>query len=148
MRRNVLAKDLADSASNIKQGSLEDVRCQSKERRVCEANRIVALTKGLGVVDASGQVGQVNASKAVDCTHVAADGESFRNLELQQVVLDSVAWNGVIDTNRTTVPVLAIGEPLASCLPIPLRREKLTGCARFLSGKTAGLGCRLQRRTI
>jgi hypothetical protein len=103
-----LAEDLVNSSSDIKHHSLENIRRQCEQRGICEADRIVALTEGLRVVNASGQVGQVNASKAVDRSHIASDGESFRDLELEQIVFDGVSWNGVVDTNGSAVPVLAM----------------------------------------
>jgi hypothetical protein len=146
LRRDVLSKDLANCAGHIEQGTLEDIRRQCQQRGVCETDRVVALCERLSVEYAPRQVGQINASKAVDRTHVATDGESFRNLKLKELVFDGVSWNGVVDANRAAVPVLATREQ--SAYDPKVRREIHTECARFLSCRTTGPECRSQRRTI
>ena len=46
-----------------------------------EAQRIVSLCKGLGVVGAAGQVGDVDACESVGFAGVAADGQELGVLE-------------------------------------------------------------------
>ena len=63
---------------------------------VREAGGVVALEEGLGVVDAAGEVGDVDAGEGVDFAGVAADGEAVVG-----VVSNCVGWVGLVLVTET-----------------------------------------------
>jgi hypothetical protein len=105
LRGDKLSEDIVDGSNNIDESSLQDIRCQGEKGGVRETECILRQT--LKVVDATGQIGQVNASEAVDCSHVSSHSETFGYLELNEGVVGAVTGDGVVDTDGSTVPVIA-----------------------------------------
>ena len=85
LRTPQLARDRAHRTRQLTQRrrdgreqSLEEIGRRLLRGLVCEAGGVIALEEGLRVVDAAGEVGDVDAREGVNFAGVAADGEAGR----------------------------------------------------------------------
>ena len=95
LRTPQLARDRAHRTRQLTQRrrdgreqSLEEIRRRLLRGLVREAGGVIALEEGLRVVDAAGEVGDVDACEGVDFAGVAADGEA------DDFMLGGVAFSG------------------------------------------------------
>ena len=104
-RRDSAGQDV-QSRTDIPNQALQDIRDDSQQRLIPEADQVVSLQQGLRVVHPARQVGEVDAGERVDSAEVASNGDSLWHGELQFDGFEGKSGDGILVTDGSSVPVL------------------------------------------